>query len=277
METSFRRAKSEWARCRFIRIFGVFLFISVCLFVQIVHAWDTALPHEYGRVVLANRPQRNGLAPAVFDHWRHRSRFTCRLCHMDLGFAMKARGTGVTAAMNIQGLYCGACHNGKRLADGKPMLSSCSKSVPRDAGECERCHVPARDAANERDFKDFAAKMPKKSFGNGIDWEAAESKGLIKPIDFLEGISVRRPPMKTQEDFSIEANVTWASDVVFSHKKHAVWIGCEVCHPEIFPIVKGAEKYTMLDISGGEYCGVCHDKVAFPLAECQRCHSGAMK
>ncbi len=255
------------------RLTVIFFFTAVCT--QVATAWDTAVPHEYGRVVISNRSQRGGLAPAVFDHWRHRSRFTCRLCHMDLGFAMKARGTGIMAAMNAQGSYCGACHNGKRL-DGKTIFRSCSKTVPRDTAECQRCHVPAKDTANERDFKAFAANMPRKSFGNGIDWEAAEGKGLIKPVDFLEGVSVRRPPMKAQEDFSIETNVAWASDVVFSHKKHAVWIGCEVCHPDIFPVVKGTAKYTMLDISGGEYCGACHDKVAFPLAECQRCHSGAV-
>jgi c(7)-type cytochrome triheme protein len=60
------------------------------------------------------------------------------------------------------------------------------------------------------------------------------------------------------------------TDVLFSHRKHAVWNGCEVCHPEIF--APGAQRYTMLEISAGEACGVCHGKVAFSLRECERCH-----
>ena len=46
------------------------------------------LPYEFGRVVLNNYSQKAGLAPVVFDHWLHRSKFTCtslprghRLCH----------------------------------------------------------------------------------------------------------------------------------------------------------------------------------------------------
>jgi c(7)-type cytochrome triheme protein len=80
--------------------------------------------------------------------------------------------------------------------------------------------------------------------------------------------------MKAQKDFLIEIRASWMDKVLFSHKKHAVWNGCEVCHPEIFPNVKrGATKYSMLEIVNGEYCGVCHDKVAFSLRDCQRCHT----
>ncbi len=252
------------------RIFIIALLIPVCA--HATNAAGAVLPHEYGRVVIANNSQRAGLAPVVFDHWRHRSKFTCRLCHMDVGFAMKAGATNITASTNKQGFYCGACHNGKRNYKGKAIFASCSAAK---SAACERCHSLKKSTSNEKDFKAFAAKMPKEKYGNGIDWEAAESKGLIKPVDTLEGISMQRPRLKPQKDFSIEANVSGVSDVVFSHKKHAVWNGCEVCHPDIFPIIKGAAKYTMADIRKGDYCGVCHVKIAFPLDECQRCHSKA--
>ena len=231
-------------------------------------------PHEYGRVIIANYSARAGLAPVVFNHWVHRAQYTCRLCHVDIGFAMEKGATNITAATNKQGLYCGACHNGKRTYNGKTIFTSCSETTSRNDAICERCHSPKKNSDNERDFKVFMEKMPRKSLGNGIDWEAAESSGLIKPIDFLEGISIQRSPLKAQKDFSIEANVAWVSDVIFSHKKHAFWNGCEVCHPEIFPIKKGATRYTMFEIDSGEYCGVCHDKVAFPILDCQRCHTG---
>src|SRR6266542_3460335 len=46
---------------------------------------------EYGSVLLDRRASRAGVPPVTFDHWRHRARFSCRVCHVDVGFAM-ARG-----------------------------------------------------------------------------------------------------------------------------------------------------------------------------------------
>ncbi len=44
-------------------------------------------PDEYGRVIIKqSSAPRAGFAPVVFDHWVHRSKFTCRLCHTDIGF-----------------------------------------------------------------------------------------------------------------------------------------------------------------------------------------------
>ena len=73
------------------------------------------------------------LAPVVFDHWVHRARYTCRLCHVDVGFAMKAGATGIRAADNIAGQYCGACHDGRRQsAEGRKVFAACTKTVPSD-------------------------------------------------------------------------------------------------------------------------------------------------
>jgi len=252
------------------------LLASVLAYAQVAHARESLLPERYGRVIISNYSERAGLAPVVFDHWLHRSQFTCRLCHVDIGFAMMAGGTKITAATNKQGFYCGACHNGKRRYNGRAIFASCSEgALLKDAG-CERCHSQNKNVIKNHDFNVFVNKMPKKALGNGIDWEAAENRGLINPVDFIEGVSMQRTSIKAQKDFSIEANVTWMSPVIFSHKKHAVWNGCEVCHPNIFPIKKGSIKYTMFEIDAGEYCGVCHDKVAFPLIACERCHSGSL-
>ena len=35
----------------------------------------------------------------------------------------------------------------------------------------------------------------------------------------------------------------------------------------------GANKLNMQAILNGEQCGLCHGAVAFPLTECNRCHS----
>jgi c(7)-type cytochrome triheme protein len=80
--------------------------------------------------------------------------------------------------------------------------------------------------------------------------------------------------MKIDRDVTIAAVGTWLKNVTFSHRKHAVWNGCELCHPEIFPVTqRGSVKFDMGTVRAGEYCGVCHRNVAFPLDACQRCHS----
>lgn len=228
-------------------------------------------PSQYGRVTLDKYSAKAGLGPVTFDHWLHRSKFTCRVCHVDIGFAMQANASGIRAASNQQGYYCGACHNGKRVIDGKVVFAACSNTAP--TAECARCHT-ASQSSRKYDFESFTAKLPKNA--HGVDWEEAEAIGLIKPIDVIEGASIKKAAMKTQEDFSIQPKVTWVTDIIFSHKKHTIWNGCELCHPEIFPATqKGVVRYTMFHISSGQYCGVCHGKVAFPTTECSGCHKNS--
>jgi c(7)-type cytochrome triheme protein len=231
-------------------------------------------PRLYGRVIIRNYSAGAGLAPVVFDHWVHRARYTCRLCHVDVGFAMQAGASGIDAATNAQGYYCGACHDGERTYGFMPIFKACSEDPSEGEPErCVRCHSKGKSVKKEHDYEAFAEKMPLLSPGNFIDWEAAEAKGLIRPVDFLEGISIKRDPLEAQEDFSIVSKVDWMTDVIFSHKKHAVWNGCELCHPEIFASTKkGTAKYTMFHIARGEYCGVCHTKVAFNYMLCNKCH-----
>jgi c(7)-type cytochrome triheme protein len=255
---------------------GLFpLFSFVLLSAAAVSAMTIVPPDRYGRVVINNYSDKARLAPVVFDHWLHRAMFTCRLCHVDIGFVMKAGATKISAATNMKGFHCGSCHNGTRAYEGKTIFGSCSSDYTREEGaRCERCHSLGKNVKKEYEFNTFSKKLPQRGLGNGIDWEEAEMKGLIKPADFLEGVSIRRPPIRIDKDVSIESRGSWMSEVLFSHRKHALWNGCEVCHPDIFPSTKkGAVKYWMIQISGGEYCGICHNKVAFPLIDCQRCHT----
>jgi c(7)-type cytochrome triheme protein len=236
-------------------------------------AWEVVPPQKYGLVELGNLSAGARIPPVSFDHWRHRARFTCRLCHVDVGFAMSAGQTGISASTNRSGYHCGACHNGKTLIGGKTVFASCSTSKDVDESpDCRRCHQRRDPAKLEKDYLALAEKLPRKGQGNGVDWEAAEAKGLLRPIDHVEGVSIRRAPLKMDKEISIESS-GWMANVLFSHRKHSVWNGCEVCHPEIYPSTKsGTKKTTMIQISSGESCGVCHTKVAFPLGECERCH-----
>jgi len=233
------------------------------------------LPYEYGQVIINNYSEKNNLAPVVFEHWIHRSKFTCRVCHVDVGFAMKAGGTNITAVDNARGYYCGACHNGKTVVDGKVLFQSCTRKVSTEESKrCQRCHSYGLNVASDYDFFRFSEPLPKERFGNGIDWEKAEQLGLIKPADFLEGVSIKRNSLVVQKDFALNPKVEGMPDIIFSHKKHTDWNGCELCHPDIFIGVKrGTTHYTMVDISQGRSCGACHLSVAFPLTDCQRCHS----
>ena len=226
------------------------------------------LPYEYGRIELNNFSKKAGYAPVVFDHWLHRAKFTCRLCHVDIGFAMKAGTTSIKAVDNMQGYYCGACHN------GKTAFAACAATPPQqDPGKCDRCHSLGKKVAKKYDFSPFTENFPKGRFGNGIDWEQAELEGKIAPIDFLAGVSIQRDPLGVQKDFNLSAKVEGMPEIIFSHKKHTVWNGCELCHPEIFiGVKKGKTQYSMAEIYEGKYCGICHNNVAFPLLDCQRCH-----
>ena len=233
------------------------------------------LPYEYGGVVIKNFSSGGGFSPVQFDHWLHRAKYTCRLCHVDIGFAMKANATGIKAADNMKGYYCGTCHNGKMAHGDRKIFEACAtKYTKDDLKRCTRCHSKGETVKRGYDFASFIEKFPKERFGNGVDWEKAEELGLIRPLDYIEGISVKRPPLATQKDFAIGAKVETMPEIIFSHKKHTVWNGCELCHPEIFPSMKkGTTKVSMTEIFEGKYCGACHVTVAFPTTDCQRCHT----
>ncbi len=234
-------------------------------------------PEEYGRVVINNHSVKAGLAPVVFDHWLHRAKYTCRLCHVDIIFSMKAGDTGINAQDNMDGFYCGACHNGTMKYEGRTIFAACS-SDKSDMKRCERCHSQGKNVQMKYDFTTFTAKLPKAKFGNGVNWEKTAADGFIKPVDYIEGISMKRPVRKIVKDFTIKPKQGGVNDIIFSHKKHARWNGCEVCHPEIFAGgKKGKTLYTMEDIKKKRFCGVCHSTIAFPLTQCDRCHTKAGK
>ena len=225
-------------------------------------------PEEYGNVVINNLSEKNGQAPVVFNHWLHRAEYTCRLCHVDLGFAMAAGQTGITEKDNRRGLYCGACHNGKE-AFGPETRGRLGP--PRR--NCRRCHSLGRKVAMAKDFYAFTKGFPRARFGNRVDWLQAEERGLIRLKDALPGVTIPRRPLKIPRDSEIHAKEVGMPDILFSHRKHAVWNGCELCHPEIFPVKKGVVPYSMQEIFDGKFCGACHGKVAFPNLDCQLCHS----
>jgi c(7)-type cytochrome triheme protein len=217
---------------------------------------------KYGNVVMRRSSKKAGMQPVVFVHWSHRARYTCRVCHMELGFSMRSGDTGITREQYLAGKYCGACHNGQTAFTVKGGQSP----------QCERCHM--KDTKDlEAMFDKFAAALPMSSFGNGIDWATALDKGLINPAN---SILSDAPPMQLPPKLKIPIKLGTASprsDVIFSHEEHFAELDCSSCHPDIFNIKKkGSEAFTMERNIYGNFCGSCHMQVAFPMQDCRRCH-----
>jgi len=112
--------------------------------------------------------------------------------------------------------------------------------------------------------------LPKSNSGNYIDWvKSLDEKKLEPRFDRLDPNA--QPVIM---DLNIVREVKGSMpNVVYPHKQHTEWLDCSNCHPAIFIPQKGANQISMAAILLGEKCGVCHGKVAFPVAECRRCHS----
>ena len=227
--------------------------------------------HEYGNVVLNNFSEKENMAPVVFNHWLHRAKYTCRLCHVDIGFAMQAGKTGITEEYNNSGFYCGSCHNGTE-AFGPEEITDSGATIKN----CDRCHSYGKIVQFKNNFYEFRKQFPLDRFGNGIDWLKAENENLVTLKDYIEGISINKFKIQDPKEFDLSAREPDMPNIIFSHKKHTIWNGCELCHPEIFGIKKGSVPYSMQEIFAGKYCGACHGKVSFPNIDCQRCHKKAV-
>jgi len=217
---------------------------------------------RYGTIFLQSRTRRAGMPPAVFAHWSHRARYTCRVCHQELGFSMKAGDSGITRSQYLSGKFCGACHDGSiafGVADGPKR-------------QCGRCHLE-NTRELERQFASFAALLPLAPFGNGIDWAKALSSGKIEPTNVIDPKSASlKLPDKLRNPLKLGTSAP-RSDVLFSHQDHFVELDCASCHPDIFSIKKkSTASFTMDANIYGNFCGACHMMVAFPMNDCRRCH-----
>lgn len=102
-----------------------------------------------------------------------------------------------------------------------------------------------------------------------IDWVETLKQGLIEPRADLLGAS----KINTMDLDILMKNTQSMPWVKFPHSAHTQWLACENCHPKIFIPKQDANPISMNKVLRGEYCGVCHDKVAFSLFICERCHS----
>ncbi len=232
------------------------LLIPLFLLTGLMETWAVS-PDKYGNILINRTSEKNNVKAVIFSHWIHRRKHTCRVCHFELEFNMKVNTTRITESLNRSGKFCGACHDGKDLFGHE------------NPADCEKCHSGRRDTGKEK-FSELAG-LPKARYGNGVDWVAALREGLIKPAHYL----TIKPPegMTFNENVVLEAEKSNFPSAVFPHKVHNEWLECNICHPDIFNIKKKTTKlFYMTRIRQGQFCGVCHLSVAFPLEDCERCH-----
>lgn len=102
------------------------------------------------------------------------------------------------------------------------------------------------------------------------DWMRALREGLIAPRSDLNG----KGNMEVLDLDIIMKNTREMPHVRFPHRSHTLWLACSNCHPEPFKPIAGSTSIRMADIFRGQYCGMCHDRVAFiTFFSCNRCHS----
>ncbi len=112
-------------------------------------------------------------------------------------------------------------------------------------------------------------------YKNGlIDWVQAIQQGYINPRKSRDGDEYGGKEIMQEMDLDIIMKQTANMPYVrFPHLPHTQWLACSNCHPDIFIPQKEANPVSMEKILKGEYCGRCHDKVSFPIFNCERCHS----
>ncbi len=120
-----------------------------------------------------------------------------------------------------------------------------------------------------QDPADALSSLPPDAAGNRVRWVKALEDGYINPRTNIQPDT----EIEVLDLDIIMPRTGSAKYVLFPHKAHTEWLDCSNCHESIFISEAGATPVTMLQILSGEYCGRCHGAVAFPLTECDRCHS----
>lgn len=114
------------------------------------------------------------------------------------------------------------------------------------------------------------AGFPRDGSGQ-LDWVKTLDLGLIEPRSTKDGSGMDMFPVDFDIIFRNTQSMPW---VRFPHLQHTEWLTCANCHPAIFIPQAGANPVSMSAIIQGDFCGVCHGKVAFaPTLNCGRCHS----
>lgn len=117
---------------------------------------------------------------------------------------------------------------------------------------------------------DALSTLPPDVVGNRVRWVNALEQNFIAPRTNI----LPDTPIRVLDLDVIMPRTGEMPMVRFPHRQHTAWLDCSNCHEHLFKSKAGATKaVNMFQILQGEYCGLCHGAVSFPLTECKRCHS----
>ena len=111
--------------------------------------------------------------------------------------------------------------------------------------------------------------LPPDTAGNQVNWVKALREGQINPRTHL----TKQGKLERLDTDILMTDTLEMPHVLFPHRAHTEWMDCASCHDHIFKSKAGETPVNMFAILQGKYCGRCHGAVAFPLTECNRCHS----
>lgn len=154
----------------------------------------------------------------------------------------------------------------RQLAESQQKLSAGQEGAKAGKGPAGEAAAAVQQAKSWEEAKKI---LPKDKSGQ-TDWVQALKAGAIAPRPSPDPKAPDQAVLPL--DVELIPAVGEMFKVVFSHKIHTEWLGCPNCHTGIFQMAKGSSAITMEKINAGQYCGVCHGKVAFPATTCGRCH-----
>lgn len=201
----------------------------------------------------------------TFSHGAHTRWLACNSCHPAVFPLRQAKPAAITMAKIQAGQFCGACHGRVAFAANT---------------DCSRCHTqgqavakwqppePLKPIERAKKWEEAAKALPVTD--GMVDWVKALSQGLIAPRAGSDPKAADEAVLPLDVELVPAAGEMFKA--VFSHKSHTEWLSCPGCHTGIFQMAKGTSAITMEKINGGESCGACHGKVAFPATACGRCH-----
>ena len=213
--------------------------------------------------------------------WRNRGRGGANRRFLLL--IMLAFGLGMAAAAEPALLaYLRPVPKVAPVAPSEPATPAASSPRPSAAAPDEEVH-PARraielnpiyDGSNPEFFRlqhmSEATRDMRRDAVGFPDWMAALRSGAISPRAGLSGTE----KMNILDLDVIMKNTKEMPYVRFPHESHTLWLDCSNCHPVPFLPKAGANAVSMSLIFSGNYCGMCHDRVAFiTFFACNRCHS----
>lgn len=203
----------------------------------------------------------------TYEHEAHTQWLSCKNCHPTIfPLGRKAAPVKITMAKINAGEACGACH-GAVAFGAEGQCTRCHRNIPAksDWNPPEQVKKPIEKA---KSWQEATKALPVTD--GMVDWVKALAQGVIAPRAGVD------PKAKDEAVLPLDVERVPAAGemfkVVFSHKSHTEWLACPNCHTGIFQMAKGSSAMSMEKINSGEFCGVCHGKVAFAATACARCH-----